>query len=86
MTWLDAAIGSPHPYGMDRSVKFSSKMREETLNELRRYAEESDRTLASVLGEAAEEYLRRARVRPAFRSAADRVLDDHTALLERLAR
>jgi hypothetical protein len=71
---------------MARAIKFSSKMSPETLKELRRYADESGRTLASVIGEAAEEYLRRAHVRPAFRAAAEQVMKEHADLLERLAR
>ncbi|MFW5877031.1 MAG: CopG family transcriptional regulator [Myxococcota bacterium] len=71
---------------MAGSVKFSSKMRPEVLEALRKHAAESDRTLASVLNDAAEQYLARARVRPAFRQAAEQVMDEHAELLERLAR
>ena len=39
-----------------------------------------------VVTEAVEEYLKRASVRPAFRSAMDEVLEDHAELLDRLAR
>jgi hypothetical protein len=39
-----------------------------------------------VLTVAAEEYLERAALRPAFRKAAREVLDEHADLLERLAR
>lgn len=67
-------------------VKFGSKMDDEVLAELRAYAREQGRTLSAVLTEAAGEYLRRARVRPAFRSATDEVLAAHGELLERLAR
>lgn len=67
-------------------VKFSSKLDEAVLEELRGYAKESGRSIASVLTEAVEEYLARARVRPAFRSAVEEVLEEHDELLERLAR
>lgn len=67
-------------------VKFSSQMREELLEELRKHASESGRTLASVLSEAAEQYLAREQIRPAFREATEAVLDEHAELLERLAR
>ncbi len=71
---------------MGDQVKFSSTMRPELLEELRRHAAESGRTFASVLGEAAEAYLARERVRPAFREAAEQVLEEHAELLARLAR
>jgi len=71
---------------MGGSVKFSSKLDEAVLEELREYAKTSGRSMAALLTEAVEEYLRRARIRPAFRAAADAVLDEHEALLERLAR
>lgn len=67
-------------------VKFSSKMRPEVLEALRQHASRSERTLASVLNEAAEAYLARAQVRPAFRAAAEQVMDEHAELLDRLAR
>lgn len=71
---------------MAGSVKFSSKMQPEVLEALRKHAAQADRTLASVLNEAAEQYLARVRVRPAFQRAAEQVMDEHAALLERLAR
>ena len=71
---------------MSEMVKFSSQMRAEVLAAAREHAAESGRTLASVLDEAVAEYLERARIRPAFRDAAERVIDQHAELLERLAR
>jgi hypothetical protein len=68
------------------AVKFSSKMDAKKLRELRAVAKESGRTLSSVLEEAAAQYLEHARVRPAFRKAAMRVLDRNAELLARLAR
>jgi hypothetical protein len=67
-------------------VKFSSKIRPDVLDELRRHATRSGRTLASLVDEAVEQYLARELVRPAFRDAAERVLDEHADLLHRLAR
>ena len=68
------------------SVKFSSKMDSKVLKNLRAHAEREGRTVSAVLTAAAEEYLERAAVRPAFRKAAREVLDEHAELLERLAR
>lgn len=67
-------------------VKFSSKLRPETLEQARQHAADAGRTLASVLDEAVAEYLARKRVRPAFREAAEQVMNRHAELLERLAR
>ena len=71
---------------MAAAVKFSSKMDAKVLKVLRAHAEQQGRTLSSVLTTAAEQYLQRAAVRPAFRKAAREVLDDHAELLQRLAR
>jgi len=68
------------------SVKFSSKMDSKVLKSLRAHAEREGRTVSAVLTAAAEEYLERAVIRPAFRKAAREVLDEHAELLERLAR
>lgn len=71
---------------MAASVKFSSKMDAKVLKGLRAHAEREGRTLSAVLTAAAEEYLSRMAVRPAFRKAAREVIDEHAELLERLAR
>jgi hypothetical protein len=65
--------------------KFSSQMEREVLAEVRRYARESNRRLSEVLTEAARAHLDRIRIRPAFRKAAEEVLDEIKALLKRLA-
>jgi hypothetical protein len=67
-------------------VKFSSKMDSKVLKSLRAHATREGRTVSAVLTTAAEEYLGRAALRPAFRKAAREVLDEHADLLERLAR
>lgn len=71
---------------MGDSVKFSSKMDAEVLEALRAYADRNDRTVAGVVTEAVNEYLQRAAVRPAFRDAAEAVMQEHDELLERLAK
>jgi len=68
------------------TVKFSSKMDAKVLKGLRAHAAREGRTLSAVLTTAAAQYLERATLRPAFRTAAREVLDDHAELLERLAR
>lgn len=71
---------------MAASVRFSSKMDAELLKELRAHAEREGRTLAAILSAAAEQYLQRAAIRPAFRTTAQEVLEEHAKVLERLAR
>ena len=71
---------------MAAAVKFSSKMDGKVLRDLRAHAEREGRTLSAVLTTAVEEYLERATVRPAFRTAAREVLDEHSELHARLAR
>lgn len=71
---------------MAATTKFSSKMDAKVLKSLRAHAAREGRTLAAILTAAAEQYLERATLRPAFRSAAREVLDEHADLLERLAR
>lgn len=71
---------------MAATVKFSSKMDPKVLKGLRAHAAREGRTLSAVLTAAAEQYLERAAIRPAFRTAAREVLEEHAELLERLAR
>lgn len=68
------------------AVKFSSKMDAKILKALRAHAEREGRTLSAILTAAAEQYLERVANRPAFRTAARDVLDEHAELLTRLAR
>ncbi len=67
-------------------VKFASQIDGKVLEDLREYAKESNRSISGILTEAVGEYLERARVRPAFREAAEVVMHENAELLERLAR
>ena len=67
-------------------TKFATQLDETTLAELRAYAKSTGRSISSVVNEAVGEYLGRAQLRPAFRSAMDEVLDEHAELLQKLAR
>ncbi|MCA8924321.1 MAG: hypothetical protein KDD82_21100 [Planctomycetes bacterium] len=70
---------------MADTIKFSSKIEQQALDELRRFAKESGRSISSILTEAVTEYLARARVRPVFLNATEQVLNEHSDLLTRLA-
>lgn len=69
-----------------KAIKFATQIDEQVLEDLRSYAKTSGRSISSVVTEAVEEYLKRAKVRPAFREAMSEVLDDHADLLQRLAK
>ena len=71
---------------MGKMVKFASQIEDKALKELKKYADESNRSISGVLTEAVEQYLERARVRPAFRDAVDKVLDENEELLKHLAK
>ncbi len=66
--------------------KFSTQIDEGVLKDLKKYIKETDKSISSVVTEAVAEYLSRANIRPAFRSAMEEVLDDHAELLKRLAK
>ena len=69
-----------------KAIKFATQIDPKVLKDLKSYTQETDRTISSVITTAVEEYLQRAKLRPAFRSAMDEVLDDHQELLKRLAK
>ena len=69
-----------------KAKKFATQIDETTLEDLRSYAKSTGRSISAVVSEAVEEYLNRARVRPAFQNAMNEVLDDHARLLEKLAK
>ena len=74
-----------NPEGM-KAIKFATQLDAKVARELRQYAAETERSISRVVTEAVAEYLAKHRLRPAFRTALDEVLDDHAEVLERLAR
>ncbi len=66
--------------------KFATQIDEAVLKDLKSYVGQADRSISSVVSEAVAEYLQRVKLRPAFRSAMDEVLDEHEELLQRLAK
>jgi hypothetical protein len=67
-------------------IKFATKISDEALAELRSYARESKRPISDVVDEALKAHLRMVRVRPAFRSAVEKVVEQHAEALQRLAK
>lgn len=71
---------------MAKLKKFATQIDEKTLKDLRSYAVAQDRNISSIVSEAVAEYLHRSKLRPAFRTSMDEVLEDHSELLKRLAK
>jgi len=71
---------------MMKPKKFATQIDEDVLKDLKSYVKEADRSISSVVSEAVAEYIQRSKLRPAFRSAMDEILDDHEELLKRLAK
>jgi hypothetical protein len=71
---------------MSTTVKFSSKLEESVLQDLKDYAAESSTDIYVILNKAVEEYLAKVRVRPVFMNAAASVIDENEELLQRLAK
>lgn len=69
-----------------KAKKFATQIDEKVLKDLKSYVKEADRSISSVVSEAVAEYLQRSKVRPAFRSAMEEVMNDHAELLKRLAK
>jgi uncharacterized membrane protein YheB (UPF0754 family) len=69
-----------------KAVKFATQIDEKVLKDLKKFAEQSDKSISKIVSEAVETYLQRAQLRPAFRNAMDEVLDEHSELLKRLAK
>ena len=69
-----------------KAKKFATQIDEKVLKDLKNYANSADRSISNVVSDAVAEYLHRIKLRPAFRKAMDEVLDEHSELLERLAK
>jgi predicted transcriptional regulator len=71
---------------MKKPTKFATQIDESVLKDLKAFAKQTDRSISGIVSDAVKEYITKAQVRPAFRSAMDEVLDDHAELLQRLAK
>ncbi len=69
-----------------KAKKFATQIDETVLKDLKSFVKQSDRSISSVVSEAVAEYIHRAKLRPAFRTAMDEVLEEHSELLKRLAK
>ena len=66
--------------------KFSTQIDPKVLKELKAYAQQTDKSISNIVSDAVREYIAKAHVRPAFRSAMNEVLEEHAELLRRLAK
>ncbi len=66
-------------------TKFATKLERDVLSELRAYSKESKIPIAEIVSTAVAEHLRLVRIRPAFKSAVEVVLNENQVLLKRLA-
>lgn len=69
-----------------KAIKFATQIDERVAEDLRQFAQQSDRSISRIVTEAIAEYLQKYRVRPAFRRAMGQVLEENKELLERLAK
>jgi len=68
------------------TIKISSKVEEDTWNELRTFARQSHQSISGLLTEAIRDYLRRRRVRPEVLGHLNDSISEHEELGRRLAR
>ena len=68
------------------TVKVSSQVEEETWNDLKALASESQQSISGVLTEAISEYIARRRIRPSVRAAQTKSITENRGLGELLAK
>ncbi len=69
-----------------QSIKISSKVDEDTWNELKALARETHQSVSGLLTEAIREYVRRKRVRPEVLDHLEKSMDDNKELGKLLAK
>ena len=69
-----------------KTVKISSKVDEETWDDLRGFARESHQSISGLLSEAIREYIARRRVRPVVLNHLDDSIADNEKLGQLLAK
>jgi len=67
-------------------AKFATQVDERVLKELRSFAKSEDRSISKLVTEALSDYLKKIKIRPAFRNAMEEVLLENEELLKRLAK
>lgn len=67
-------------------VKFATQISAQVLEDLKEYASQSKLKISDIVDAALKSHLKLDRVGPAFRSAANRVIQRHAETLSRLAK
>lgn len=67
-------------------TKFATQVDIGVLKDLRDYAKAQGKSISRLVSEALAEYLKKVRVRPAFRNAMEDVISENEELLKRLAK
>lgn len=65
-------------------VNFYTDVDENILNEIKRYAEDSDQSISKVVNDALIEYLSKDKARTTFKSTMEEVLNEHDELLKKI--
>ncbi len=71
---------------MAKDVKIATQIEEKVLKDLKKFVAANDQSISHVITVAVAEYIDRARLRPIFRRSMEEVLDEHSELLDRLAK
>lgn len=71
---------------MGNKVKFATQIEEKILKDLKKYVDSTEQSISSIVSIAIAEYIDRARLRPVFRNAMEEIFEEHSELLERLAK
>ncbi len=71
---------------MSTAKKFSSKMDEKTLEDLREFAKQENRDISSLLTEAVQDLLNKKKIKPIFHKASDEAFDEFDEALKELAK
>lgn len=69
---------------MSVSKKFSSKMDESVLSELREFAHQESREISSLLTEAVRDLLNRKKIKPIFQKVSDEAFSEFDEALQEL--
>ena len=69
-----------------KAKKFATQIDEKVLKDLKAHASTSGISISKIITEAVRDYINKVKVRPAFKSAMDDVINENEELLKRLAK
>ena len=71
---------------MSTAKKFSSKMDEQTLEQLRDFAKKENRDISSLITEAVQDLLNKKRLRPIFLNRSEEAFEEFDEALKELSK